>query len=391
MRIGISSPVTIKEFLKYLDSDGQARAAPYEGLLAPSVNPIVHEFLQRGHEVVIFTLDKEVRRPIVVQGEKLKIYIGRYRKSARLRALTVFAAEIIALRGFIKKERLDVIHAHWTYEFAIASLAARCPIVCTVRDIAEEIFKIHHDAYRYVRLWMNRYVFARARRICFVANSPYTSQMLQRYHPGLSVFVLPNPVGIEMVPVLENKVKSHVIVSIASGWDARKNIMTLIEAFRIIRARYKDAVLRLIGPQFVPDHASVVQLPKEDVVGIEFYGKIAHDMLPAAMTEASVMVHPALEESFGNTLIEAMACGVPVVGGEKSGAVPWVLDDGRAGKLCDVTNPNAIAQCVSSLWCDETAWLEVQRCGYERVINKFSAYGVAEDTLRLYHDIGVCA
>ena len=48
-------------------------------------------------------------------------------------------------------------------------------------------------------------------------------------------------------------------------------------------------------------------------------------------------------------LIEAMACGVPVVGGRRSGAVPWTLDEGRSGFLCDVQDPRALAETILSV------------------------------------------
>jgi glycosyltransferase involved in cell wall biosynthesis len=60
-------------------------------------------------------------------------------------------------------------------------------------------------------------------------------------------------------------------------------------------------------------------------------------------------VAPTLEESFGMTVLEAMARSVPVVGGHSSGAVPWLLDFGRAGELTDVRRPERIADTVVTL------------------------------------------
>ena len=53
-----------------------------------------------------------------------------------------------------------------------------------------------------------------------------------------------------------------------------------------------------------------------------------------------------MEESFGNTLVEAMMLGTPVIGGRDSGAVPWVLDSGRAGELVNVRSEVEVVQAL---------------------------------------------
>lgn len=51
-------------------------------------------------------------------------------------------------------------------------------------------------------------------------------------------------------------------------------------------------------------------------------------------------------------LIEAMARGIPVIGGQSSGGVPWTLDHGRAGRLVDVRSPDAVAQAMLEFAAD---------------------------------------
>lgn len=52
------------------------------------------------------------------------------------------------------------------------------------------------------------------------------------------------------------------------------------------------------------------------------------------------------------TLLEAHGAGLPIVGGVNSGGVPYVLDDGRAGWLTDVSDPRALASTLSRLIVD---------------------------------------
>lgn len=388
MVIGISSPITVGEFLPYLDEESRNRAVTVSGLLAPSVDALIHQFLRMGHSVVVFTLDKTVSRPLVLTGSRLKIYVGRYRPRARWRALTFFHAEVKTLKSFIRMEetRLDVLHAHWSYEFALATRGVRCPVFCTVRDVAEEIYRFMHDAYRLIRLLMNAVVL-RQKQIRFIANSPYTECQLLKYHPDMKcIATIPNPCGLSLSKALkseESDCKKPVIVSISKGIVPRKNIFKLLEAFAFVRQEMPSAELHLIGGCFAPN-ANLPQVFFTD--GIVLCGAIRHADLPKKLTIATLMVHPSLEETFGNVLLEAMACGIPVIGGERSGAVPYVLDNGRAGMLCDVTDARALADAILTLLKDSSRRSILTQAGVERVRTVFSVEAVVTRTLQVYHE-----
>lgn len=388
MVIGISSPITIGEFLPYLDAASQKKAALVSGLLAPAVDALIHQFLRMGHQVVVFTLDKGLENDLILSGENLKIYVGKYRSRARWRGLTFFHAEIHSLKSFIRKEngRLDVLHAHWSYEFAIAALAAKCPVFCTFRDIAEKIYRLTPNAYRFIRLLMNRYVVSR-RRINFIANSPYTRRLLVKCHPTLRIVAtIPNPCGLSHLDTLtrhRQEAGNPIIVSISNGLAPWKNIHRLLESFKLVRQEEPDAELHLIGGCFEPSKCGAEF--KAD--GVVLCGAIAHPDLPEKFATATLMVHPSLEESFGNTLIEAMACGLPVIGGDKSGAVPYVLDEGKAGVLCDVMDVHAIAASILGLLKDKRRRDLLREAGFARVKSVFSAEAIAKETLTIYNRV----
>jgi len=127
----------------------------------------------------------------------------------------------------------------------------------------------------------------------------------------------------------------------------RKNVDLLVRAFLIVRDSIPDARLQLVGFGLGPED----QLPLKMVAGgvadgIEFIGHVGRPALAEMIAAAWCLVHPSLEESFGNTLVEAMMLGTPVIGGRDSGAVPWVLDHGRAGELVDVRSEAEVAQAL---------------------------------------------
>ena len=83
-------------------------------------------------------------------------------------------------------------------------------------------------------------------------------------------------------------------------------------------------------------------------------------------------------------LLEAMASGLPVVGGIGSGAVPWVLDDGGAGFLTDVRSPEQIAATLLVCVRQGDDRKRRQENAYQRTINLFSPGAVAKSYEQLY-------
>lgn len=65
-----------------------------------------------------------------------------------------------------------------------------------------------------------------------------------------------------------------------------------------------------------------------------------------------MLVHPALEESFGNVIVEGMMRKTPIIGGRNSGAVPYLLGFGERGFICDVASENEIAKTIVSVFND---------------------------------------
>jgi glycosyltransferase involved in cell wall biosynthesis len=173
-----------------------------------------------------------------------------------------------------------------------------------------------------------------------------------------------------------------------NGMGARKNPIPLIRAFQLIRKEIPESVLRLVGVDYEVDgkaHAWAKTNGLEK--GCEFVGPLDREQLVNALDTASLMIHPALEESFGNVLIEAMARRVPVLGGKDSGAVPWVLDGGRAGAICDVRNPEGIAREAIEILTSRKRWMKLSQTGYERARDAFSLSSMVDLCLAQYQRI----
>ncbi|MFF4343624.1 glycosyltransferase family 4 protein [Kitasatospora sp. NPDC001540] len=137
----------------------------------------------------------------------------------------------------------------------------------------------------------------------------------------------------------------------SSAW---KGVDVLLRAFADLPADPGDPVrLRLVGGgDALPDHlALAADLGVADRV--EATGELTGDRLVEAVRTAAVVVLPSRTEaeSFGMALVEAMACGTPVVG-SAVGGIPYLVEDGACGLLVPPGDPVALAAAVRRVLAD---------------------------------------
>lgn len=101
---------------------------------------------------------------------------------------------------------------------------------------------------------------------------------------------------------------------------------------------------------------------------------------------SDVYVHPALAENLPLTVIEAMACGVPVVA-SSVGGVPEIVVDGETGVLVEVRDAAALAGAVAALLGDHTRSHAYARAGAARVRERFTLERQADSYLSWYEEI----
>ena len=321
---------------------------------APLITNLILEYLKRGHKVLAITVDNHLSTdepPFVYESDQLTFVVAPYRhhtfrpngKRAG-RTIDFFRFERQQIRTVLERYKPEVVHAHWTYEFALAALDYTPNALITVHDNAQIIFKYVRTLNRFFHLLMARLVFWRGR--WFTAVSPYMAESVQPWtkHP---VAVVPNPV-MKPTKSVEPAVPGQPVISmVVNGWDDRKNSKNALLAFKEIQRRYPNAVLWAFGTAFEPDQGAPAFCAENQIKNVVLYGQTPHDEVLEKVAQSTLLLHTSLEESFGMVMAEAMSFGVPVVAGKDSGAVPWVVEDG--GLLVDVTDVNAIVEAVDKL------------------------------------------
>ena len=148
------------------------------GLGGVPVNLLARALASRGWQVTVVSTSPDVAEPWRHREANVEIVLVPERVRARERALDFFKIERRALTDEIRRQRPDLVHAHWTYEFALAALTSGLPTLVTAHDAPLTILRHLRDPYRVARLAMALWV--RAKRPPLTAVSPYLAEQWRR-------------------------------------------------------------------------------------------------------------------------------------------------------------------------------------------------------------------
>lgn len=341
MHIALCGPATVSMLEPSLGVKVPSAGYPYA--LLPM---LAEELIAAGHRVTVVSTATDIYTPLRFAAGQLGLVLVPSRPRARDRALSFFRAERRGLALELRELRPDVIHAHWTYEFALAAAeAAVAPVLVTARDSPFAIFRFHMDMYRLFRLLLAIRARPSIRHIS--ANSPYLVRSLRWFGHFGAIPVIPNLMPA-MVPANSIVVRRPDATILCVADSSRlKNVRALLRAVSLVRVQHPDARLRLVGQGLDVGGPVETWARKRGLdANVGFVGYADRAALAGEYARAAVFCSPSLEESFGNTLVEALQAGLPVIAGKNSGAVPWVLFNGQAGRLVDVRDPAAIAAAI---------------------------------------------
>jgi glycosyltransferase involved in cell wall biosynthesis len=169
------------------------------------------------------------------------------------------------------------------------------------------------------------------------------------------------------------------------GFNARKNVETVVTAFGLLRRRLRPArVLVLVG-----DRAMVRPEVQNAITGgnldgsVIFPGRLPPEDMAVAYSGADVFVSMSLDEGFGLPALEAMACGIPVVT-SNAGAFPEI--GGGATECIDPRDPARLAERLLEILEDPATSDRMIRMGLHRS-RDFSWRETAAKTLEVYESL----
>jgi glycosyltransferase involved in cell wall biosynthesis len=305
----------------------------------------------------------------------------------------------------------DIVHLHWICNgyLRIEDLPRlRGPIVWTLHDLwpctgaehyveASTEFKNGYDIAGLNR-WASRrksLAYPKMDRVHFVANSHWTARMaresalLRNYpieviHYGLDHSIF-RPLGRQAARAelgLTGAKKLIAFGALSSTSDRRKGFSVLLEAIRILAAEGIGANTELLVFGAGKD-LSVPKLP----VRCHFLDRIRNPSeLARIYSAADVMVVPSLEEAFGQTALEAQACGAPVAA-FNLGGLPDIVKDRETGYLATAGSAVDLARGILWILEDEARREKLSQASRQLVESAFTLRHSAEKYHALYEKI----
>jgi glycosyltransferase involved in cell wall biosynthesis len=234
--------------------------------------------------------------------------------------------------------------------------------------------------------WMERFAYRHASAI--IAGSVDAGEVLRRKgYSGLLVTFSLHGVAPELYRPMpreaDDSADDQFVIGYLGRLVAYKGTGLLIEALRQLPERFR---LRLIGGG--PDASALRRLAAhEGVAGrVEFVAALATESVPEALARLDALVVPSLtrpnwKEQFGRVLIEAMACGVPVIGSD-SGEIPHVVGD--AGIIVPEGDVAALRAALLQLSGDAALRQRFARAGRARVMEQYTQERVAQNIVAVY-------
>jgi glycosyltransferase involved in cell wall biosynthesis len=366
---------------------------------APIIGLIISELLNLGHEVVSITTTPTSNGKFDVKEfsfNKFKWIVVPARKNSFKfngrhfgRMVDFFFVERQLLKRAVLREEPDFIHAHWSYEFAGCLSGIQIPHLITVHDNAYEVFRYCKTLYRFLRLVMSEVVLRNVRFASTV--SPYMEAYVKK-RCG-EVMLIPNPAEFkydfgaiqEMVRKKVENLGNPKLIMVMNGWSEVKNGKSAFIAFKLMLIEYPNATLHIFGHGSESKGVAEACATALDVHGIFFHGPVDNATLLRHMEDSHVLIHPSREESFGVVLIEAMSLGVPTVGGDTSGAVPWVI--GNPQLLANILKPDNIKNTIVKLIENPGEYFRISLSCYENTLKRFSVESVVKSYNAYYYEI----
>lgn len=272
-------------------------------------------------------------------------------------------------------------------------LFLKTPKIITVHDLTPIKFGDHY-------LWKHRFQAQLVMRGAIemadfiIADSESTKQDIIKIYQipedrirviylGVSEDSFELPTEEEQLRVLQQfSLNDNPYILNVSVINPRKNIPNLMKAFTLIKDKYKDLKLVLAGQKgWLNDEMekTIANLKLEGRV--IFTGYIEENILKTLYNKAIAFVYPSLYEGFGLPILEAMACGTPVITSNIS-SMPEILGD--AGMLVDPLNCEQIANSIVSLMENASLREDCSRRGKERA-RLFTWEKTARETLKTYN------
>ncbi|MCD6528135.1 glycosyltransferase [bacterium] len=340
---------------------------------------LANEFAKRNFKVDLVLAQKE--------GPYLKEVSEKVRM-VNLKAKRVLYS-LLPLIKYLKKEKPDVLISTLDHANIIAILAklisrVQTKIIVRVANTLSLSLKGTKFHKRWLRLYGVKIFYPFADKIIAVSKGVADDLVKRSKIPRKKIKVIYNPTDFEKIqekmkentghPWLDRK-ECPVILGIGK-FHQQKNFPLLLKSFALLRKKRKIKLIILGEGKERKDLENLIRkLNLQEDVDLPGFKENPYSFL----AKADVYVLSSLWEGFPNTLLEALACGTPVVSTNCLSGPAEILENGKYGKLIPINNERALAKAI-----EETLESPLNSKILEEKAKDFGLKKIAKEYLKLF-------
>ena len=168
------------------------------------------------------------------------------------------------------------------------------------------------------------------------------------------------------------------------NFEKHYNVDCTLKAFRLIQNAIPEASLLVIG-NGSQRNALETLTAQLDLKNTEFVGSLSPQQMPEYYDHAEVYLNSPSIDNMPNSIIEAFACGLPVVS-TNAGGIPYIVENERTGLLVEVGDHEALARAAIRLFEEEGLAAGLISAAHDEV-QKYSWQNVRQEWLRTYAEL----
>ena len=364
--------------------------APYFGFAGVISDTLAGNLAKKGHEVIVFGYVPPNNKRLFLE-EKYKLemkHIAFLEARAASFSIPGFVPAFpyfVSLENILQKTKPDIVHINClpfltSYQAAKIAKKLHYKSILQVHGVVgggrflTSLQELYNFTFGYS-------TFSNADRVICLTVSD--AEKVSGYGcPKEKIRIIPNGVNLDDFQPCGREERNTIL------WGGRfvqqKGLKYLIAALKCVKSKDDSIRLTMTGDGLL---AKVQQLVKKSGLdkNVAFLGRIPRKDIPTIINKSSIYVMPSLNEGMPYALLEAMACGKPVIGSNIPGIYD-VITDRHNGFLVPPKDPESLANSILTLLRDDCLRQNMGQNARELMIKKYSWDTATKKIEKLYEE-----
>ena len=248
-------------------------------------------------------------------------------------------------------------------------------VLSVLRGYAEEAWQVRKDAFRRPLAWVKKVNLALSHGVIIYHQNLVREWNLEKYQNKVLVapYLFVDPDKFRPAKPLVERAN---LVGYIGRLGREKGILNFIQAMPELLKTRNDIMALIVGDGQLRDEAEQYTRSQNLSNKVEFSGWIANDDIPNYLNKLKLLILPSHTEGLPNTVLEAMACGTPVLA-TPAGATSDVIKDEKTGFIMENNSPECIARNVIRA-LDHPKLEEIARSARALVVKEFTYHAAVE-------------